>query len=43
VGVSTAVPTTTRETLIAQADAALFRAKAKGKNLVCVFAFLTTP
>jgi diguanylate cyclase (GGDEF)-like protein len=43
VGVATAVPTTTRETLIAQADAALFRAKGSGKNLVCVYPFLTTP
>jgi diguanylate cyclase (GGDEF)-like protein len=43
VGVATAVPTTTRETLIAQADAALFRAKSSGKNVVCVYPFLTTP
>ena len=37
VGVSSAQPSTTRETLIAQADAALFQAKGAGKNVVCVY------
>jgi diguanylate cyclase (GGDEF)-like protein len=37
VGVSSAHPTTTRETLISQADAALFQAKGTGKNVVCVY------
>jgi diguanylate cyclase (GGDEF)-like protein len=37
VGVSSAHPTTTRETLIAQADSALFQAKGTGKNVVCVY------
>jgi diguanylate cyclase (GGDEF)-like protein len=37
VGVSSAQPSTTRETLIAQADSALFQAKAAGKNVVCVY------
>jgi diguanylate cyclase (GGDEF)-like protein len=37
VGVSSAQPTTTRETLIAQADSALFQAKGAGKNVVCVY------
>ena len=43
VGVSTASPSTSRETLIAQADAALFAAKSGGKNLVNVYPALTTP
>lgn len=33
-GVATATPATTRETLIAHADAALFQAKREGKNVV---------
>ena len=37
VGVSSAQPSTTRETLIAQADSALFQAKGAGKNVVCVY------
>jgi diguanylate cyclase (GGDEF)-like protein len=37
VGVSSAQPSTTRETLISQADSALFQAKGAGKNVVCVF------
>ena len=37
VGVASAQPATTRETLIAHADAALFQAKARGKNVVCVY------
>jgi diguanylate cyclase (GGDEF)-like protein len=37
VGVASAQPATTRETLIAQADSALFQAKARGKNVVCVY------
>jgi diguanylate cyclase (GGDEF)-like protein len=35
-GVATATPATTRETLIAHADAALFQAKREGKNAVCL-------
>ena len=37
VGVASAQPSTTRETLIAHADSALFQAKARGKNVVCVY------
>jgi diguanylate cyclase (GGDEF)-like protein len=37
VGVSTALPTTTAETLIAHADSALFQAKGSGKNLVHLY------
>jgi len=37
VGVASAQPATTRETLIAHADSALFQAKARGKNVVCVY------
>jgi diguanylate cyclase (GGDEF)-like protein len=37
VGVSSASATTTWETLISQADSALFRAKGTGKNVVCVY------
>jgi diguanylate cyclase (GGDEF)-like protein len=37
VGVSTASPTTSRETLIAQADSALMWAKTSGKNLVNLY------
>jgi diguanylate cyclase (GGDEF)-like protein len=37
VGVSSAQPSTARETLIAQADSALFQAKGAGKNVVCVY------
>jgi diguanylate cyclase (GGDEF)-like protein len=43
VGVSTASPTTSRETLIAQADSALLWAKTSGKNLVNLYPALTTP
>ena len=42
VGVSAAASTTTRETLIAQADSALFQAKTTGKNIVCLHPSLTT-
>jgi diguanylate cyclase (GGDEF)-like protein len=42
VGVSTAAPTTSRETLIAQADSALLWAKASGKNVVNIYPALTT-
>jgi diguanylate cyclase (GGDEF)-like protein len=42
VGVSAAASTTTRETLIAQADSALFQAKNTGKNVVCLHPSLTT-
>ncbi len=37
VGVSSARASTTWETLISQADSALFRAKGSGKNVVCVY------
>jgi diguanylate cyclase (GGDEF)-like protein len=37
VGVSSASASTTWETLISQADSALFRAKGTGKNVVCVY------
>jgi diguanylate cyclase (GGDEF)-like protein len=43
VGVSTAGATTSRETLIAQADSALLWAKTSGKNVVNVYPALTTP
>jgi diguanylate cyclase (GGDEF)-like protein len=42
VGVSAAASTTTRETLIAQADSALFQAKTTGKNVVRLHPSLTT-
>jgi diguanylate cyclase (GGDEF)-like protein len=42
VGVSTAGTSTSRETLIAQADSALHRAKTSGKNVVNVYPALTT-
>jgi diguanylate cyclase (GGDEF)-like protein len=43
VGVSTAGASTSRETLIAQADSALLWAKTSGKNVVNVYPALTTP